>query len=133
MVFADKQKQVTQQCVTSTDKDYWIIGSEGTRLRPSNWPERIASTFMHLEEFSTRRKIVSQCVSQNVSNGRSCLRVRKAFQQGCLEGWNYILSFAKSNGLSIIDNHGMPFQEIVTPLDHSPLDEIQVQAETSDP
>ena len=109
MVFSDKQKSVTQTCVVSDDKDYWIIGSEGNRLRPSNWPERIASTFIQMEEFAARKKLVSECVSLKNVNDRSCLMVRKKFQQGCGEGWNYVESFAKSNKLSIIDNHGQPF------------------------
>ncbi len=109
MVFSDKQKTVTQSCVVSEDKDYWVVGSEGTRLRPSNWPERIASTFIQMEEFASRKKLVSECVSLKNVNNRSCLMVRKKFQQGCGEGWNYIESFAKSNQLSIIDNHGNTF------------------------
>lgn len=109
MVFSDKQKTVTQSCVVSKDKDYWVIGSEGNRLRPSNWPERIASTFIQMEEFAARKKLVSECVSLKNVNGRSCLMVRKKFQQGCGEGWSYVESFAKSNKLSIIDNHGNHF------------------------
>ena len=109
MVFSEKQKSVTQACVNSDDKDYWIIGSEGNRLRPSNWPERIASTFIQLKEFSSRKKLVSECVSLKNVNGRSCLMVRKKFQQGCGKGWDYIESFALSNQLSIIDNHGNAF------------------------
>ncbi len=108
-MFSTKQKSATQSCIVSDDKDYWIIGSEGTRLRPGNWPERIASTFIQLEEFASRKKLVSECVSLKNVNDRPCLMVRKKFQQGCGEGWNYIESFAKSNQLSIIDNHGNPF------------------------
>jgi len=109
MVFSEKQKSVTQTCVKSDDKDYWVIGSEGNRLRPSNWPERIASTFIQLKEFSSRKKLVSECVSLKNVNDRSCLMVRKKFQQGCGKGWDYIESFAQSNQLSIIDNHGNAF------------------------
>jgi hypothetical protein len=109
MVFSDKQKSVTQSCAASDDKDYWIIGSEGTRLRPSNWPERIASTFIQMEEFAARKKLVSECVSLKNINSRSCLMVRKKFQQGCGKGWDYVESFAKSNDLSIVDNHGTPY------------------------
>jgi len=109
MVFSDKQKSVTQSCVVSDDKDYWIIGSEGNRLRPSNWPERIASTFIQMDEFASRKKLVSECVSLKNVNERSCLMVRKKFQQGCGKGWEYIESFAQSNQLSIIDNHGNTF------------------------
>lgn len=105
MVFSDNQQAVTQSCVVSDDKDYWIIGSEGNALRPSNWPERIASTFIQMDEFASRKKLVSECVSLKTKNERLCLKVRKKFQQGCGEGWNYIESFAKSNELSIIDNH----------------------------
>jgi len=120
MVFSDKQKAVTKSCVTSSDKDYWIIGSEGTRLRPSNWPERIASTFIQLDEFSSRKKLVSECVSLKKVNDRSCLMVRKKFQQGCGEGWNYVESFALSNKLSIIDNHGNPFSYSDTEITSCP-------------
>lgn len=109
MVFSDKQKSVTQSCVVSEDKDYWVIGSEGTRLRPSNWPERIASTFIQMNEFASRKKLVSECVSLKTVNDRSCLMVRKKFQQGCGDGWKYVESFALSNDLSIIDNHGTAF------------------------
>ena len=127
-MFSDRQKQVTQQCVTSQNKDYWIIGSEGARLRPSNWPERIASTFMLMEEFSSRRKIVSKCVSQISRNERSCLKVRKAFQQSCCEGWNYVLSFARSNQLSIIDNNGRVYRDDIAAIEVTPLDDIAVEA-----
>lgn len=109
MVFSDKQKSVTQSCVVSDDKDYWVIGSKGSKLRPSNWPERIASTFIQMEEFASRKKLVSECVSLKIVNDRHCLTVRKKFQQGCGEGWKYIESFAQSNQLSIIDNHGIAF------------------------
>ena len=123
MVYADKQKQVTQNCVQSSDRDYWIIGGEGPRLRPSNWPERVASTFMDLGDFNRQRKIVSQCVSPMLHNGRPCLRVRKAFQRGCAQGWNYILDFARCNGLSIVDNHGQPWKSELPTTDHNPLQE----------
>ncbi len=126
-MFSNKQQQVTRQCVHSGNKDYWIIGSDGARLRPSNWPQRIASTFMQLDEFTARRKIVSQCVSQMNHNGRSCLKVRKSFQQGCREGWNYILSFARSNDLSIIDNHGQTYREDIASIEVSPLDAIPIK------
>lgn len=109
MVFSPKQKQVTQNCAVSDDKDYWLIGSEGTRLRPSNWPERIASTFIQMEQFAKTKKLVSECVSTKVVDGRPCLRVRKKFQEGCGKGWNYVESFAKANNLSIVDNHGKSY------------------------
>lgn len=109
MVFSVKQKSVTKACVVSDDKDYWVVGSEGTRLRPSNWPERIASTFIQMQEFASRKKLISECVSLKNVNDRSCLMVRKKFQEGCGEGWNYVESFAKSNHLSIIDNHGKAY------------------------
>lgn len=124
MVFSDRQKQVTEDCLRSDDHDYWIIGGEGPRLRPSNWPERIASTFMGLAEFSRQRKIVSRCVSTFIHNGRPCLKVRKAFQQGCNEGWNYILDFARSNDLRIIDNHGQPWSDDPPSVQNNPLDEV---------
>ncbi len=110
MLFSDKQKSVTQSCVVSGDKDYWVVGSEGSKLRPSNWPERIASTFIQMEEFAARKKLVSECVSLKNVNDRSCLMVRKKFQQGCGAGWDYIESFAQSNTLSIIDNHGKHYE-----------------------
>lgn len=111
MEFSEKQKQVTRQCIESENIDYWLIGSEGMRIRPSNWPERIASTFMEQQEFTQHRKIISECVGQTFHNGRNCLRVRKAFQMGCNQGWFYILSFAETNGLSIIDNHGQAYSD----------------------
>jgi len=110
MVFSEKQKTVTKSCVVSDDKDYWIVGSEGNKLRPSNWPERIASTFIQMEEFAARKKLVSECVSLKNVNDRSCLMIRKKFQQGCGSGWDYIESFATSNKLSIIDNNGKYFE-----------------------
>lgn len=110
MVFSDKQKTVTESCVVSDDKDYWIIGGEGKKMRPSNWPERIASTFIQMEEFASRKKLVSECVSLITNNERLCLKVRKKFQEGCGKGWEYIESFAKSNDLSIVDNHGNAFK-----------------------
>jgi len=110
MVFSEKQKQVTKDCLSSDEQDYWLIGATGNVLRPSNWPERIASTFMQLEEFSATKKLISECVSQTMVNGRTCLRVRKAFQQGCLGGWGYIENFAQSNKLNIVDNHGVAYQ-----------------------
>ena len=124
MVYADKQKKVTEDCVRSANLDYWIIGGEGPRLRPSNWPERITSTFMGLSQFARQRKIVSQCVAPIHHNGRPCLKVRKAFQQGCSEGWNYILDFARSNGLSIVDNQGLPWIEEIPAQTHNPLDDL---------
>lgn len=101
-----RQAEVTKSCAVSDDKDYWIIGSEGQVMRPSNWAERIATTFMSMEKFATRQKIVMECVSPKMHNGRLCLKVRKAFQQQCNDGWQHVEEFARSNQLSIIDNHG---------------------------
>lgn len=130
MDFSEKQQQVTKDCIASTDEDYWLIGSQGNKLRPSNWPERIASTFLELAEFSAKKKLVSECVSQTVVNGRSCLKVRKVFQQGCNSGWGYIQHFALSNKLTIVDNQGNEFQ--IEELAHPScleLDKLEVSPE----
>jgi len=105
-----RQAEVTKRCTVSDDKDYWIIGSEGQAMRPSNWAERIATTFMSMEQFASRQKIVMECVSPAMHNGRLCLKVRKAFQQQCNEGWRHVEDFARTNKLSIIDNHGTGYQ-----------------------
>lgn len=124
MVYSDKQRQITRDCIASNDRDYWIIGGEGARLRPSNWPERIAATFMSLADFENHRKIVSRCVAPIHHNGRNCLKVRKTFQRGCTQGWNYILDFARSNGLSIIDNQGNHWDGALPETDDNPLQDI---------
>lgn len=105
MVYS-KQTEVTRKCTLSDDKDYWLIGAEGKVMRPGNWAERMAATFMSMEAFASRQKIVMECVSPIMHNGRLCLKVRKRFQQDCLDGWKHLESFAQSNQLSITDNHG---------------------------
>ena len=105
----ERQAQATKSCSISDDKDYWLVGSEGKRMRPSNWAERIATTFMSMEQFASRQKIVMECVSPTMHNGRLCLKVRKAFQQQCHDGWEHVEEFARSNQLTIIDNHGNHF------------------------
>jgi hypothetical protein len=102
MVYS-KQTEVTKNCTLSDDKDYWLIGSEGKIMRPGNWAERMATTFMSMEAFTSRQKIVMECVSPVMHNNRLCLRVRKKFQQECLDGWQYLEGFAHSNQLIIMD------------------------------
>ena len=112
MVYS-RQKEVTKSCSLSDDKDYWLIGSEGNVMRPGNWAERMAATFMSMETFASRQKIVMECVFPIMQNGRLCLKVRKKFQQQCTDGWEHLEKFARNNQLTIIDNHGNPFGQSV--------------------
>jgi hypothetical protein len=112
-VVYSKQTEVTRNCKVSDDRDYWLIGAEGKAMRPGNWAERMATTFMSMETFASRQKIVMECVSPVMYNGRLCLKVRKKFQQECLDGWSHLESFARSNQLTIIDNHGNHYGGVV--------------------
>jgi hypothetical protein len=112
-VVYSKQTEVTRNCKVSDDRDYWLIGAEGKAMRPGNWAERMATTFMSMETFASRQKIVMECVSPVMYNGRLCLKVRKKFQQECLDGWSHLESFARSNQLTIIDNHGIHYGGVV--------------------
>ena len=110
----ERQSEVTKSCTISDDKDYWVIGSEGKVMRPGNWAERIATTFMSMEKFASRQKIVMECVSPAMYNGRLCLKVRKAFQRQCHDGWEHVEDFVRTNGLSIIDNHGSHYIPVIS-------------------
>jgi hypothetical protein len=103
---SNKQSEVTKNCTWSDDKDYWLKGSEGKVMRPGNWVERMTTTFMSMERFHSRPKIVMECVSPVIFNGRLCLKVRKSFSKCIWIGWQSLESLALSNQLTIIDNDG---------------------------
>lgn len=85
----------------SSDENWVIRGvtEEGKKLRPSDWIERISST---LASFGTDQRLhYSNAVAPCMIDGEKCLVVARNLNEVNPEAYEYVMSFAKSNQLSI--------------------------------
>ena len=70
---------------------------DGTKLRPSNWAERIASVFGTFER--GKRLRFSNLVVPEMRNGDRVLSINEALKDIDPEGFGYIMAFAKRYNL----------------------------------
>ena len=72
---------------------------DGSRLRPSDWVERISST---LASFGADHRLVySTSVKPCMINGKRCLVVAKCLEEINPQAYEFIMEFARSNHLKI--------------------------------
>lgn len=110
----DRQERAIRLCEASDDLDYWLVGSQGEKFRPSDWADMLASNFTDLYILEQKKRLSYHCVNTVFENGRKCLKVRKVFARECPGGWDFLTGFAVCNNLSIIDNEGEVFEPTLT-------------------
>ena len=72
---------------------------DGSKLRPSDWIERLSST---LASFGGDHRLkYSASVKPCVIEGKKCLVVARCLEESNPEAYAYVMSFAKSNNLQI--------------------------------
>lgn len=88
-----------------SDKDKWIIRGvtdDGKKLRPSDWIERLSST---LASFGTDQRLqYSKCVAPCIIKGEKCLVVARTLELANPSAYEFVMGFAKSNKLSIVED-----------------------------
>lgn len=75
------------------------IKEDGSKLRPSDWIERLSST---LASFGQDQRLqYSASVKPCVIEGQKCLVVSRCLAESDPQAYQYIMSFAQSNHLRI--------------------------------
>jgi len=75
------------------------IKEDGSKLRPSDWIERISST---LASFGQDQRLqYSNSVKPCMINGQKCLVVARGLEESHPDIYQYVMSFATSNNLKI--------------------------------
>lgn len=88
----------------SSDEKWIIRGvtEEGKKLRPGDWIERISST---LASFGTDHRLkYSNAVAPCMIDGERCLVVARNLDEINPTAYNFIMGFAKSNQLCIVED-----------------------------
>ena len=75
------------------------IREDGSKLRPSDWIERISSTLASFEV--DHRLQYSESVQPCVIEGEKCLVVARGLAESNPAAYDFILGFARSNQLRI--------------------------------
>jgi len=85
-----------------TEEDRLVIHGvkeDGSKLRPSDWIERLSST---LASFGGDNRLqYSSSVKPCMIGGKKCLVVARCLEDSNPEAYDYVMSFAKSNHLQI--------------------------------
>lgn len=88
-----------------SNNENWVIRGvteDGKKLRPSDWIERISST---LASFGKDQRLqYSTAVAPCMINGEKCLVVARNLNEINPGAYEYIMGFAKSNQLSIVED-----------------------------
>jgi len=75
------------------------VREDGSKLRPSDWIERISST---LASFGKDHRLqYSISVKPCVIEGQKCLVVARCLEDSNPEAYNFVMDFAQSNQLKI--------------------------------
>ena len=75
------------------------IKEDGSKLRPSDWIERLSST---LASFGVDHRLhYSTSVYPCMIEGKKCLVVARCLEESNPEAYAFVMSFAKSNHLQI--------------------------------
>ena len=88
-----------------SNEEKWVIRGvteEGKKLRPSDWIERISST---LASFGNDHRLqYSNAVAPCMIDGEKCLVVARNLDEINPDAYAFIMGFAKSNQLCIIED-----------------------------
>ncbi len=76
------------------------IKEDGSKLRPSDWIERISSTLASFGE--DQRLHYSKSVNPCVIDGQKCLVVARCLEQTNPEAYHFVMAFARSNNLRMM-------------------------------
>ena len=72
---------------------------DGSKLRPSDWIERLSST---LASFGSDHRLqYSASVKPCMIEGKKCLVVARCLEDTDPEAYSYVMAFARSNGLKV--------------------------------
>lgn len=85
--------------------DYLIISGQqedGKRLRPADWVERISSALASFDE--SHRLRYSASVHPCIIDGEKCLVVARGLAQANPEAYAFVMEFARSNRLRILED-----------------------------
>lgn len=86
-------------------QEKWVIRGvteEGSKLRPSDWIERISST---LASFGSDQRLqYSKAVAPCIIDGEKCLVVARNLKTINPVAYEFIMGFAKSNQLCIVED-----------------------------
>lgn len=75
------------------------LKEDGSKLRPSDWIERLSST---LASFGQDQRLqYSASVKPCMIDGKKCLVVARCLEQSNPEAYAFVMSFAQSNHLQI--------------------------------
>jgi len=75
------------------------IKEDGSKLRPSDWIERISSTLAHFGD--DQRLKYSESVKPCMIGGKKCLVVAQCLEDTHPETYQFVMAFAASNNLRI--------------------------------
>ena len=75
------------------------VKEDGSKLRPSDWIERLSST---LASFGGDHRLqYSSSVKPCMIDGKKCLVVARCLEESNPQAYEYVMSFAQSNHLQI--------------------------------
>lgn len=75
------------------------VREDGSKLRPSDWIERISST---LASFGQDQRLqYSTSVKPCIIDGQKCLVVARCLESSNPDAYNFVMAFAQSNQLRI--------------------------------
>ncbi len=78
------------------------VTTDGRKLRPSDWIERISST---LASFGTDHRLqYSKAVAPCMIDGEKCLVVARNLRDVNPQAYDFVMDFARSNQLSILED-----------------------------
>jgi len=91
--------------ISVSNEGKWVIRGvteEGKKLRPSDWIERISST---LASFGNDHRLqYSNAVAPCMIDGEKCLVVARNLDKINPDAYAFVMGFAKSNQLCIIED-----------------------------
>lgn len=96
--------------MTSKPRELFIQGitTDGRTFRPSDWAERLAGVMACFQPPGLRPRAGAHigyspyCVPR-VINGVKCVIVNEALRDVEPKAWDFVLSFARDNGLTVVD------------------------------
>ena len=78
------------------------IDEDGAKLRPTDWIERISSS---LASFGMGKRLqYARSVQPCIMNGEKCLAVARGLEQSNPEAFAFVMGFARSNHLRILED-----------------------------
>jgi hypothetical protein len=91
------------------------LTSDGRQFRPSDWAERLAGAMSSIRPGGAHRSIGSfigyspYCVPTTL-DGVKCVVVNEALRQQEPMAWDFVMNFARDNGLKVVDMSVEPVQ-----------------------